>query len=32
MTIYEKVKAESVEELNANMSEHLTPVQSYISY
>jgi DNA polymerase I-like protein with 3'-5' exonuclease and polymerase domains len=32
MTIYEKVKAESVEKLNANMSEHLTPVQSYISY
>jgi len=32
MTIYEKVKAESVEKLNTNMSEHLTPVQSYISY
>ena len=32
MTIYEKVKAESVEKLNANMSKHLTPVQSYISY
>jgi DNA polymerase I-like protein with 3'-5' exonuclease and polymerase domains len=32
MTIYEKVKAESVEKLNTKMSEHLTPVQSYISY
>jgi hypothetical protein len=32
MEIYEKVKAEFAESSNANLLEHLTPVQSHISY
>jgi DNA polymerase I len=32
MSIYEQIKAELGEELNTNPLEHLTPVQSYISY
>lgn len=32
MSIYEQIKVELGEKLNTNPLEHLTPVQSYISY